>query len=185
MVAPDAEARGIVEFDRNDIIQRLEFQERKRLANIGSVVENAAKELGDKEVPDHEPDPDWTARFFDCVQDVSSEHMQKLWARVLSGEVESPGRTSLRTLDTLKNMTRRDAELFEGIAGLVIGGEIVFRHNDYVHRYRALNYNNLLHLQDCGLMNVGPFLATTIAWENRTKYILSYQTGALLVTNES
>ena len=29
------------------------------------VREAAATELGDKEVPDHEPDPDWTARFFD------------------------------------------------------------------------------------------------------------------------
>ena len=111
LLAPGADVQGVVEITRENIMQRIEFQERKRLANIRSVVESAAEELGDQEVPDHEPDHDWTARFFDCVQDVSSEHMQKLWAKVLSGEVESPGRTSLRTLDTLRNMaeTRRRA----------------------------------------------------------------------------
>ncbi len=35
--------------------------------------------------------------------------LQKLWAEVLSGEVENPGRTSLRTLDILRNLTQEDA----------------------------------------------------------------------------
>ena len=95
-----------------DITQRIEYQEQKRLSNVSSVVRDAANELGDKEVPDHEPDHDWTARFFDCVQDVTSEDMQKIWSRILAGEVESLGRTSLRTLDTLRNMTELDAETF-------------------------------------------------------------------------
>ena len=121
LVTPDADIHGTTEFTRGDIIQRIEFQERKRLTNVRSVVKDTADELGEKEVSDHEPDPDWTARFFDCVQDVSSEDMQKLWARVLAGEVETPGRTSLRTLDTLKNLTKRDAEMFMGICQLVMG----------------------------------------------------------------
>ena len=64
------------------------------------------------EVDDAEPDHDWTARFFDDVQDVLSEQLQELWAKVLKGEVERPGRTSLRTLDILKNFDARTAELF-------------------------------------------------------------------------
>ena len=42
---------------------------------------NAALELGDGNVQDHEVDHDWTARFFNDVQDVSSEEMQKLVLR--------------------------------------------------------------------------------------------------------
>ena len=73
---------------------------------------------------DHEPDHDWTARFFDCVQDVSSGHMQKLWAKVLSGEVENPGRTSLRTLGHAKEHDQNGTpKLFERLAGFVIDGE--------------------------------------------------------------
>ena len=112
LVTPDAEVRGTVAFTREDITQRIEYQEQKRLANVASVVQDAAEELGDKEVSDHEPDPDWTARFFDDVQDVSSEDMQKIWARILAGEVETPGRTSLRTLSILRDMSQDDAWKF-------------------------------------------------------------------------
>ena len=48
----------------------------KRLANLEAVVGRAAVNLGDKEVPETEPDHDWAARFFAEVQDVSSEEMQ-------------------------------------------------------------------------------------------------------------
>ena len=53
--------RGMMEITRDDISQSIEFQARKRLANSRSAVESAAAELGDKEVSDHTPDPDWTA----------------------------------------------------------------------------------------------------------------------------
>ena len=92
--------------------QSIEFQGRKRLTNARSVVEDAADELGDKEVSDHEPDPDWAARFFNDIQDVSSEEMQSLWAKVLAGEVERPGSTSIRTLSILRNLDQTAARLF-------------------------------------------------------------------------
>ena len=115
LAAPDQAGCGVLEIDRDGIRQRIEFQERKRQANITSVVREAATGLGDKEVPAHEPDPDWTARFFDGVQDVSSEDMRKIWAKILSGEVEQAGRTSLRTLSILRDMSQRDAEAFLGL----------------------------------------------------------------------
>ena len=92
LMASDAQVRGELEITRDDVTQRIEFQERKRLANIRDVVAVAAEVLGDKEVDDHEPDPDWTARYFDYVQDVTSEDLKKLWARILAGEVEAPGK---------------------------------------------------------------------------------------------
>ena len=96
LVEPDQAGSGMVEIGPDGIAQRIEFQEKKRQANIVSVVQDAAADLGDKEVSDREPDPDWTARFFDGVKDVSSEDMRKIWTRILAGEVESPGRTALR-----------------------------------------------------------------------------------------
>lgn len=92
--------------------QRIRFQERKRQANIESVVSQAAEQLVDKTVVDEEPDHDWTARFFTSVQDVSSQEMQTLWARVLSGEVERRGSTSVRTLEILRNFDQATAKLF-------------------------------------------------------------------------
>ena len=95
----------------NTVSQRIQFQEEKRQKNIESVVKQAASQLGDKEVPDNEPDHDWTARFFNEAQDVSSEEMQSLWAKVLAGEVERAGSTSIRTLSILKNLDQATAHL--------------------------------------------------------------------------
>ena len=182
LVTPDAEVRGTLEITREDITQRIEFQERKRLANVRSVLKDAADELGDKEVTDHEPDPDWTARFFDCVQDVSSEDMQKIWAKILAGEVESPGRTSLRTLDTLRNMTKRDAEMFSDICPFVIGDDFVF-YDDSVKALSALALSNLLHLEDCDLVNLERGLESVRQWGEENYIVLDLQRDALMVTS--
>lgn len=111
LVSGDEPVSGTLEIaDR--VHQRIQFQEQKRQENIESVVSQAAEQLVDKTVADEEPDHDWTARFFNHVQDVSSKEMQALWARVLSGEVERQGSTSVRTLEILRNLDQATAELF-------------------------------------------------------------------------
>ena len=96
----------------SEVEQRTQFQEQKRQVNIKSVVKQAAEQLGDKKVTDSEPDHDWTARYFNEVQDVSSEEMQSIWAKVLAGEVQRPRSTSIRTLGILKNLDSNTARLF-------------------------------------------------------------------------
>ena len=139
---------GTVEITRDQIVQRLEFQEQKRQQNIASAVRQAAEELGDEEVGADEPDHDWTARFFEYVQDVSEEDVRRIWARILAGEVRSPGRVSLRTLSILRNMSRLEAELFSEAMRYVIQDFILWRHcvrssdklnqNDFYHRFPDL-----------------------------------------------
>ncbi len=102
------------------INQRIRFQEKKRQKNIKEVVIQAAEQLEDKLVIDKEPDYDWIARFFNEVQDVSSGDMKKLWSRILAGEIEKPGETSIRTLSILKNLDRKIAILFKKLCSLCI-----------------------------------------------------------------
>ena len=109
--ADDPIARGELELS-DRISERIHYQEQKRLANMQAVVGRAAVDLEDKEVPETEPDHDWAARFFTEVQDVSSEEMQVLWAKVLAGEVERPGSTSVRTLGLLRDLDLGTAGLF-------------------------------------------------------------------------
>ena len=111
LISPQAALQGEVTIGEL-IAQRVQFQEEKRQANIGSVFARAAQELGDREVQDHEVDHDWTARFFNDVQDVSSEEMQQLWAKILAGEVERPGSTSFKAMNILKGLDRGTATLF-------------------------------------------------------------------------
>ena len=111
LISQDANVTG--ELDITETVkQRLQFQEQKRQINIKSVVGQAANLLGDKSVADIEPDHDWTARFFNDIQDISSQEMQSLWAKVLAGEVERPGQTSTRTLEIMKNLHQNTAQLF-------------------------------------------------------------------------
>jgi hypothetical protein len=100
---------------------RLDYQERKKQANIESVTSIAAVELAnDDSVPDEKPDEDWTTRFFSSVQDVSSEQMQNLWGRILAGEIRRPGTYSLRTLDFVRNLSKTEAELVAMIGKLAV-----------------------------------------------------------------
>ena len=164
LVSPDAVLQG--ELTIPDLVnQRIQFQEEKRQANIGSVVRNAASELEDGEVQDHEVDHDWTARFFNDVQDVSSEEMQKLWGRILAGEVERPGTTSIKTLGVLKNLDKAVAALFGKLCSTCVsirpdgrsfldarvpslGGDAA---NNALKEY-GLDYGNLNVLNEHGLI---------------------------------
>lgn len=119
LLAPNAKIHGELIFD--DLVsQRIQFQEEKRQTNIGSVVRHAASTLGDGEVNNHRVDHDWTARFFDHVQDVSSEDMQRLWAKVLAGEVKRPNSTSIQTLNILRNLDRETAKIFSTLCSACI-----------------------------------------------------------------
>ena len=128
LMSAGTDVRGTAEITRDDVNQRIEFQEQKRLANIRDIVVGAAEVLGDEEVVNHEPDHDWTARIFDYVQDVTSEGLKQIWARILAGEVENPGRTSLRTLSILKDMSQRDAQMFHAMMEYVIDDFILINH---------------------------------------------------------
>ena len=177
---------GVLEFSRDGIVQRIEFQEKKRQHNIASVVHGAAANLGDETVGDHAPDPDWTARFFDNVQDISSEDMKELWVKVLSGEVRNPGSTSLRTLDVLRNMTNNDAHVFNNAAQYAI--------DNFIFRERAGNtstcdpalwVDNLLKLEDCGLLHVDGDLVKIIDLSSGIGVFFSYGDFILHVSRKS
>lgn len=141
-----------------EIQARLDFQEKKRQSNIASVVKMAADEVGEKEVENRLVDDDWAARFFGDVQDVTSEHMQRIWSKILAGEVETPGRTSLHTLAILKNMTQRDAELFERVTQFIFTTSLFTGKNyDCIRGYPA--YESIIMLESYGLMTIATGLS--------------------------
>lgn len=151
----------------NEIQARLSFQEEKRQRNIESVVGMAADELGDRQVREQDIDHDWTARFFADVQDISSEKMQQIWAKILAGEVETPGRTSMQTLSILKNMPQRDAELFQKIASFIIY-DFVLKHDSTENISGFPNYSSFLRLSHHNLVHLGTGLQKI--FENQPEY---------------
>ncbi|HLN94046.1 MAG TPA: DUF2806 domain-containing protein [Flavobacterium sp.] len=103
------------------IQERILHKETKRQNNIDNVSQIAAEQLGQEQTVSDEPvDEDWTSRFFNIVEDVSDEEMQQLWGRILAGEVKQPKSYSLRTLELLKNLSKREAEVFSRASNFVI-----------------------------------------------------------------
>ena len=182
LVAPDEVGLGVLDIDPDGIKQRIEFQEKKRQANIASVVREAAAELGDKEVPDHEPDPDWTARFFEGVQDVSSEDLHKIWSKVLAREVDKPDQTSLHTLSILRNMSRRDAKTFSHLMKYSIHGLI--HHDSYSKLPSAPNESRVIVMQERGLLHGVLSVYKTITIENTGTKVVWNCSNILLIEGE-
>lgn len=181
LVEPGNAGSGILEIGPDGgITQRIEYQEKKRQANIAAVVQDAAAELGSKQVPEHEPDPDLTARFFDCVQDVSSDDMRKLWAKLLAGEVESPSRSSLKTLDILRNMTTQDARMFRDMCDFIING-LIFHPYEPQNAHGFYNFIEVLNLESIGLLNSGSSLNFTWDFSDGTAHLF-YQDRILEIT---
>ena len=131
------------------------FQSKKRMANMQSIVGQAIEKMPEQ-VPDTPVDHDWTARFFDNAKDVSDEEMQKLWAKLLAGEVERPGCVSLRTLDILRNMTQKEAELFARAVNYIFveitSTAWMFRADTGVKALPDISTNELYSLIEAGLV---------------------------------
>ena len=164
LVSPDALVEGQITIGEL-ITQRIQFQEEKRQANIGAVVRQASLRLEDKEVYDYEVDHDWTARFFNEVQDVSSGDLQSLWAKVLAGEIEQSGSTSIKTLNVLRNLDKRAADLIVKLCSACVTvsmpeNGLLDARVPFVSGYKegnalgqyGLDYGKLIALQEHGIV---------------------------------
>ena len=96
---------------------RLAYQEITKQQNIEAVVDNAYQELqGTDSVSSTPVDPDWIFRFFNAVENISNEDLQKIWGRILAGGIQSPSRYSYRTNlgEIAKSNQRRSASVSKG-----------------------------------------------------------------------
>lgn len=146
---------------------RLAYQELTKQKNIESVVDHAYEQLKDEaDVPNNPVDTDWINRFFNAVAEVSSEDMQRIWGKILAGEVKQPGSFSLRTLQVIKNINKEEALLFEKIAPFVMSchadkdktffDSFLFA-GKIMHKY-GIYFPDIMKLNDAGLLYEDAFI---------------------------
>lgn len=161
---------------------RLVLQETIKQHNIESVIDNAYEILEKEEQCSEEPvEQGWINRLFDSISDVSDEKLQKLWGKVLAGEIKRPGSFSLRTLEVLKNLSKLEAETFKKVIPLMI-----FCNRDgYISAERELltkygvYYSDILLLDECGLLKDAGIVSTGFYLDsNETR---SYYTDKMLM----
>lgn len=166
---------GMVQIDNgglNDLAlraaQRALFQETVKQQNIESVFQQAAGLLEDE--PDVTAEPigqDWMARFINSIETISDTDMQFLWAKVLAGEIKRPKSCSLRTLDTLMNLSKEEALLFQQMSPYIIKqkDECYFINQDELLKKTNINLDNIISLSECGLVNDSSFLTVSFDLE--------------------
>lgn len=94
--------------------------------------------------------------------------MQILWGKVLAGEIKSPNSYSLRTLELLRNLSKNDAEVFTKIAKYRIRLSNIYfiptlESNPYLKTNSLINFDNILHLEEIGLLKTSQVLGIKIA----------------------
>jgi len=114
---------------------------------------------------DYTFDFDWFLRFFEAAGNISNEDMQILWARILAGEIYRPGAFTLRTLETLRNMTQSEALLLQQLARLVLvegdGTKFIYHsdYNDYeaheteINELYGIGAKEFTVIEECGLLS--------------------------------
>ena len=161
--ALSASESKLIEAETGDrIAQRLVAREVRRQENIDTVVEMAANNLQNSTVSDEPVEEDWAARFFNIVQDVSKDEMKVLWAKILAKEIEKPSSYSIRTLEILRNISYKEAELFKKLAEYVLihGGGFVFNENDVLQKH-GIYYIDECQLREAGLLQSAEMVSRT------------------------
>jgi len=96
----------------------------RQTVNTAKVLQHAAEDL--KQVP---PSPDqetaditedWLNAFEQEAVNMSSEHMQRLFGKILAGEIRRPTTYSIRTVKIMAQLDNRAAELFRNLCSVAL-----------------------------------------------------------------
>ena len=168
---------------------RMAFQELQKQNNIECVVANAYNILEKEQTCSEEPvEQGWINRFFDSVATVSDEDLQKLWGKVLAGEIKQPKSYSLRTLETLKNLSKHEAELFQHVASYIISTNDVsfLSNNKAIKKQFDILDGDYIQLAFCGLLQMIPFTGINSSLlPNETRRTFSTNDRLLSITNNT
>lgn len=138
-------------------LARLAAEEVAKQKNMESVTAAALPLLNSGAKPD-QIERDWLVNFFDKSRLTSDDEMQQLWAKILAGEANGPGKFSKRTINFMASLDKRDAELFQTLCrfnwrGLPIVSPIIFTTEHPMFQSHGLNWSALKHLDEIGLVS--------------------------------
>ena len=133
-------------------------------------------------------DFDWFVRFFEAVGNVSDDTMQELWAKILAGEIAQPSSFSFKTIDVLRNMSRRDAELFVKICShsFVIDGTRHFLPNeDEFLKSVDIQFRDIMKLSELGLIFNDGTLSLSLEISDEPCTLISNSNLLMLISSTS
>lgn len=137
-------------------LNRFMIEEAKKQDNIETITKKSLQDISDDARPQDIED-DWITNFFDKCRLISDGEMQQLWAKILAGQDNTPGRFSKRTIDLLSSLDKTDAQLFANLCafGWFIGNVVPLIYDDETAIYTdtGITFNTLKHLDEIGLVS--------------------------------
>ena len=180
-------ATGDIEVDevrRRAAARFIEEETRKQL-HMESIVFKAIQDV-DSNAPTDDVEDDWITNFFDKCRSVSDDEMQGLWSRILSGEANSPGSFSRKTVNLVADLDKESAELFhtlcsfgwglgDGVTPLILD----FREQIYIQR--GLTLFSFGQLDSIGLIQINATSGFELG-ELPKEYTVAYHDKSVLLT---
>ena len=119
--------------------------------NINNAIIYAEEELtNDESIPPEDiVNQDWLNQWAEYASLTFEKSLQRLWGKILAGEIKLPGKYSLRTLLFIKHINQKDAEKITRISPLVLG-DFIFRDPDNIEK--NVPFSVLLDLQELGMI---------------------------------
>lgn len=155
--------------------QRMRAQSIREEKNIEKVLEVAADDLKDSTtVSGDSVDDDWITRFLGIIKDINNEEMQYVWGKILAGEIKRPGSFSLRTLETIRNLSQDEAKTFQKIVPLIVqynNSSFISAENELLWKY-GITYDDIMQLDECGLVVDNNILSTGMTYEPGERHVL-------------
>ena len=114
---------------------------------------------------------EWFNRFFESASMISDESIQTLWAKILNGEAETKGKYSYRFIESMRLLSKNEAEIFLKISRLTIqdasAGLYIYApdSDEQLKLYESFNIGDaeFLLLEECGLINMSVAASHTIS----------------------
>ncbi len=99
--------------DFEPYVHAREEEEKRLVTNTVNTLQKAATEVDWEKVDIEQFNPEFGRRWGAEASNVSDETLQQLWARLLKGELESPGSVSNDSMTVARDMTKERAEEFQ------------------------------------------------------------------------
>ena len=103
-----------------------------------------ASEFLDEGADIREIDEDWRANYFDKCRLVHDDDMQTLWAKILAGEANNSGTYSKRSINSIADIDKGDAQLFTELCRYVCKIKYTYENQEKTE-FVPLIFDNYLH----------------------------------------
>jgi len=122
--------------------------------------------------PEQDLSDDWLNAFEKFAEDASSERLQKLWGRVLAGEVSRPGRFSVKTLRILAEIDSDAARDFQELSKRALFGIYLYQ-DPHLKWSEGPLFSKISRLSEVGLVRDGPDEVThTVKFESNGRFVM-------------